>query len=122
MSYALVNEKNGFKIYVGYEGDETIILAKSAWEILRFLLREIFSDKKKDTHDLLGPLTTGCIHWLNLRTGDVYITPVANPWLMSGSSTWTINGGKVHVSEFAQTDYVRLPSIPTARYFSMSRR
>jgi len=94
MSYALVNEKNGFKIHVGYEGDETIILAKSAWETLRFLPRETFSDKKKDTHDLPGPLTTGCIHWLNLRTGDVYITPVANPWLMSGSSTWTINRRK----------------------------
>ncbi|KAK4153830.1 hypothetical protein C8A00DRAFT_43330 [Chaetomidium leptoderma] len=93
MTYALTNRPHGFTVHIGYEDRDTIIVAKSGGPLLRtvrFISREMFYNG--NTSDLPGPLIGGRIHWLDLNTGDIYITPLASPWdMMNPSRTWTMN-------------------------------
>ncbi|KAK0642864.1 hypothetical protein B0T16DRAFT_354150 [Cercophora newfieldiana] len=94
MTYTLANKQREFTVHVGYDGTETIILAKPSSPsspMLRFINREIFESPLRDRFDLPGPLVHGRIHWMNLQTGDVYITPLRERWEMGHQQTWTIN-------------------------------
>ncbi|KAH6855507.1 hypothetical protein B0I37DRAFT_395568 [Chaetomium sp. MPI-CAGE-AT-0009] len=93
MTYTLTIRPRGFTVHIGYEGSDTIIVAKSAGRRVcnvRFVSRDRFH--AGSTWDLPGPLVDGRIHWLNLSTGDVYITPTANAWdMFNRHQTWTLN-------------------------------
>ncbi|KAK4169727.1 hypothetical protein QBC43DRAFT_37606 [Cladorrhinum sp. PSN259] len=90
MTYVLTHRPHGFTVHVGYEGRETIILARAKKEksYLRLIPREYFFEGT--IWDLPGPLVDGCCHWLNLDTGEVYITLLKNPWAINYRN-WTLN-------------------------------
>ncbi|KAK3290215.1 uncharacterized protein B0H64DRAFT_350596 [Chaetomium fimeti] len=93
MTYTLTFRPHGFTVHLGYEGRDTIIVAKSGGRrvcTVRFVSRDRFH--VGSTWDLPGPLVDRCIHWLNLSTGDVYITPTASPWdIFNRHRTWTLS-------------------------------
>ncbi|KAK4234701.1 hypothetical protein C8A03DRAFT_18447 [Achaetomium macrosporum] len=91
MTYTLTYRPNGLTVHVGYEGRETVILAKAPGLQggFRFIPRHYF--QRGDTCDLPGPLM-GRVHWLNLDTGEVYMLPRASPWTMHNpTQNWTLN-------------------------------
>ncbi|KAK3984329.1 hypothetical protein QBC44DRAFT_388524 [Cladorrhinum sp. PSN332] len=90
MTYVLTHRPNGFTVHVGYDGREMIILAraKKGKSYLRLISRHYFFTA--DVWDLPGPLVDGCFHWLNVDSGEVYITRVKSPWAISWRN-WTVN-------------------------------
>lgn len=89
MTYTLTRPYNGFTIHIGYEGGQTIIMARSPkGQMLRLIPRETFNNKAGC--DLPAPLILGNVHWLDLSNGNVYIRPLANPWNL-GKGTWVLN-------------------------------
>ena len=54
--------QNGFTVHIGYEGRDTIIVAKSRGTLVRFVSRESFY--YGNIWDLPGPLVDKHIHWL----------------------------------------------------------
>ncbi|KXX81310.1 hypothetical protein MMYC01_201930 [Madurella mycetomatis] len=89
MTYVLTHRPNNYMVHIGYEGTETVILAMASGIRIRLIPRDRFHSGHMT--DLPGPLIHGRFHWLNLETGDVYVTPVASPWTMSNNQTWTLN-------------------------------
>ncbi|KAK3307698.1 uncharacterized protein B0T15DRAFT_415095 [Chaetomium strumarium] len=105
MSYTLTYRPNGLIIHVGYEGRETVILARApaTHGNFRFIPRTYFQREK--TCDLPGPLMQR-IHWLNLDTGDVYIVPHASRWTMRNPwQVWTLNLDKRSCWKMRDTQY-----------------
>lgn len=89
MSYMLTHRPYDFTVHVGYEGNQTFIIArKKAKAPVRLIPRDLFHNR--EVFDLPAPLIAGHWHWLNLDNGDVYITPVKSPWNHTRFS-WTLN-------------------------------
>ncbi|GAB1316962.1 hypothetical protein MFIFM68171_07172 [Madurella fahalii] len=89
MTYTLTYRPNNFTVHVGYEGRETVIVAKAPGIRVRFIPRDCFHTAH--TWDLPFPLIQGRVHWLNLDTGDVYIVHHSYRWQMTIKQKWTLN-------------------------------
>ncbi|OHE94857.1 hypothetical protein CORC01_09875 [Colletotrichum orchidophilum] len=88
MDYTLNVKHNGYRVDVGYEGRSIIIRATKAQQYLQFIDRSIF--QSRDSWDLPGPLVNDCVHWLDIRSGKVLITPNADKWNISHHN-WTLD-------------------------------
>ncbi|KAK4227346.1 hypothetical protein QBC38DRAFT_417082 [Podospora fimiseda] len=95
MTYVLTLHPHGYTVHVGYNLKEEIILVrgKKSNSYLRLIPRGCFVSGNQ--WDLPGPLVDGNFHWLNVDSGELYITPVKNPWAISWRN-WTVNIHQQH--------------------------
>ncbi|KAI1207799.1 uncharacterized protein F4807DRAFT_469017 [Annulohypoxylon truncatum] len=63
----LAFDKEGYRIHIGYDGEETIIRAINERQILELIPRDKF--RNGNQFDLPAQLIDNCIHWLDLVTG-----------------------------------------------------
>ncbi|KEY64737.1 hypothetical protein S7711_05391 [Stachybotrys chartarum IBT 7711] len=79
MQYRLCVGPCGFTVHVGYdEKNEMVVRAFRRLYTLQLIPRDAFFNQ--DQEDLPGPLINRHFHWLNLRTGEVYIAPFEKRW------------------------------------------
>ncbi|KAK4183027.1 hypothetical protein QBC35DRAFT_545071 [Podospora australis] len=90
MTYTLAHRPNKFAVHVGYENGEEFIIARTKGLQVRLIPRELFFNEEKGVWDLPIPLVLEHFHWLNLATGEVYISPIKSPWVMSWKG-WVLN-------------------------------
>ncbi|KAH7327815.1 hypothetical protein B0I35DRAFT_465989 [Stachybotrys elegans] len=92
MQYKLCVCPYGYSVHVGYDHTgEMIVRAWGRGCVLQYLPQHYFGDHKNC--DLPGPLVNRKFHWLNLRTGEIYIAPEERRWpnLSGGFRGWTLN-------------------------------
>ncbi|KAK3356620.1 hypothetical protein B0T25DRAFT_603140 [Lasiosphaeria hispida] len=112
MAYTLTQRPCGFTVHVGYDDCQIVIIAKLGEKELRLVPREKFCSG--NTWDLPTPLLNECLHWFNLGTGDVYITPVTDPWVMN---SWTLNIHSRMCSRIRPDNYQEHVIDPLCRLF-----
>ncbi|WQF89185.1 Putative P-loop containing nucleoside triphosphate hydrolase [Colletotrichum destructivum] len=88
MDYTLTVKPKGYRIDVGYDSGSIVIRAIKGQQWLQFIQRNVF--RSETSWDFPGPLLDGCLHWLDLRTGKVFISYAADIWNISHRN-WTIN-------------------------------
>ncbi|OLN95467.1 hypothetical protein CCHL11_05172 [Colletotrichum chlorophyti] len=93
MEYTLCIQPRLYRIDVGYEsspsyagpGSGIIVRATKGQQYLQLIPRQVFQSEQ--SWDLPGPLVEGCFHWLDLRTGKVFIIQKGE----SKDDIWNIN-------------------------------
>ncbi|KAI3549226.1 hypothetical protein CABS03_12069 [Colletotrichum abscissum] len=88
MDYTLTVKHHGYRIDIGYDGSSIVIRATKGQQYLQLIQRSKF--KSRDAWDLPGPLLNDCVHWLDLRSGKVLITPNADKWNI-GHHNWILD-------------------------------
>ncbi|GKT60908.1 hypothetical protein ColTof3_08247 [Colletotrichum tofieldiae] len=88
MDYTLTVKHRGYRIDVGYDSRSIIIRATKGQQWLQLIQRDVF--RSETSCDLPGPLIDDCFHWLDIRSGKVYISSAADIWNIS-SRNWTLN-------------------------------
>ncbi|KAK1447923.1 hypothetical protein CMEL01_09762 [Colletotrichum melonis] len=88
MDYTLTVKHHGYRIDIGYDGSSIVIRATKGQQYLQLIQRSKF--KSRDALDLPGPLLNDCVHWLDLRSGKVLITPNADKWNI-GYHNWILD-------------------------------
>ncbi|KAL4784729.1 hypothetical protein BJX76DRAFT_356715 [Aspergillus varians] len=88
MSYMLGIPKNEYYIHLGYNGERLIIQAQGRTNLLEFIPNHIFANES--SFDLPAFLIDDCVHWLDLKSGNLEIRRQPDIW-KSKSSNWTIN-------------------------------
>lgn len=78
----------GYRIDVAYDSGSIVIRAIKGQQWLQYIERNVF--RSETSWDLPGPLLDGCLHWLDLRSGKVFISYAADIWNISHRN-WTIN-------------------------------
>ncbi|KAK4171158.1 hypothetical protein QBC36DRAFT_367904 [Triangularia setosa] len=89
MTYTLKYRPKGVTVHIGYEKGQTVVLARYQSMLVRLIPRERFC--QKGVFDLPSPLIWEHFHWLNLKTGRLYITPLNNLWNFGHSQGWEID-------------------------------
>lgn len=88
MSYVLGICKDGYHVHLGYRNRSLVIQAQSGSELFELIPGNVFGSE--NDFDLPGPLVSDCVHWLNLRTGDLEVRRKPKIW-KSVPNTWVIN-------------------------------
>lgn len=88
MQYQVVNSIHMHEVHVGLRHGKVIIRAIFKGFLLEHISREIF--KSNANSDLPSGLVDGCVHWLNLDTGELEIRRNPNAWI-SKPSNWILN-------------------------------
>lgn len=88
MSYVLGIPKDGYHVHLGYRDERLVIQAQSGSELFELIPGDVFGNEAN--FDLPGPLISDCVHWLNLRTGDLEVRRKPKIW-KSVPGTWVIN-------------------------------
>ncbi|CCF46607.1 hypothetical protein CH063_15307, partial [Colletotrichum higginsianum] len=88
MDYTLTVRPKGYRIDVAYDSGSIVIRAIKGQQWLQYIQRNVF--RSETSWDLPGPLLDGCLHWLDLRSGKVFISYAADIWNISHRN-WTIN-------------------------------
>ncbi|KAF4456736.1 hypothetical protein F53441_1172 [Fusarium austroafricanum] len=79
MQYQLCVSPRKYQVHVGFgKMGELLVRAFRGRYALQLIPRGTFYNDS--AYDLPGPLLKGCFHWLNLRTGEVFITSKERPW------------------------------------------
>ncbi|GKT51435.1 uncharacterized protein ColSpa_11616 [Colletotrichum spaethianum] len=78
----------GYRIDVGYDSRSIVIRATKGQQWLQLIQRDVF--RSKNSYDLPGPLIDDCFHWLDLRSGKVFISSAADIWNISHRN-WTLH-------------------------------
>ncbi|KAK0726366.1 hypothetical protein B0T21DRAFT_453008 [Apiosordaria backusii] len=94
MTYTLKYQPKGVTVHIGYEKGETVVLAKYKSMLVRLIPREIFC--RKGVFDIPSPLILEQFHWLNLKTGRLYITPPNNRWNFGSVYCWEVDIHRGH--------------------------
>ncbi|KAK4651863.1 hypothetical protein QC762_0097080 [Podospora pseudocomata] len=89
MTYTLKYTPKRVTVHIGSEKGQTVVLAKYEHMLVRLIPRERFC--RKDLYDLPSPLIWDHFHWLNLKTGRLYITPSHNKWNFGHYSNWEVD-------------------------------
>ena len=89
MSYTLAKEFGGHQIHIGFRDGKLIIRACIHHHVLELLEREIFGTG--NDIDLPEALVDGCVHWLNLQTGNLDIRPLSKVWHYNRRGNWTVD-------------------------------
>ncbi|KAF2133722.1 hypothetical protein P153DRAFT_330168 [Dothidotthia symphoricarpi CBS 119687] len=77
----------GHWVHLGFRADKLVIRAEYRDIILELISRNAFGNERQ--FDLPVPLSMGCFHWLNLKTGVLEIRP-QDPW-KSKLSNWRLD-------------------------------
>ncbi|KAK2801761.1 hypothetical protein FQN51_005126 [Onygenales sp. PD_10] len=88
MTYMLSIPINGNEIHFGFRDKNLVIRARFRKTLLEFVERSVFGGVSN--HDLPGPLLNQCVHWLDLKRGELHIRKHPNIWKPAGSS-WILN-------------------------------
>ncbi|WDK20879.1 hypothetical protein CGRA01v4_12168 [Colletotrichum graminicola] len=88
MDYTLTVKPRGYRIDIGYDTGSIVIRATKGQQYLQLIQRNVFFSD--NSSDLPGPLIDNCFHWLDLRSGKIFISFVADIWYISHRN-WTIN-------------------------------
>ncbi|KAI9150138.1 hypothetical protein HJFPF1_09893 [Paramyrothecium foliicola] len=90
MQYLLCVRPRGFQVHVGFDRSGNMIVRafRKSYQLQLIPLESFHNDIQCD---LPGPLMSGQFHWLNLRIGEVYITPAQQPWPPQPHFGFTIN-------------------------------
>lgn len=88
MSYMLGIPKNGNHIHIGYRGQQLIIQAQGATNLLEFVPKTVFGNETN--FDLPGSLMYDCVHWVDLHSGNLEVRRQPNIW-KSKSGNWRIH-------------------------------
>ncbi|KAK4201015.1 hypothetical protein QBC40DRAFT_64262 [Triangularia verruculosa] len=89
MTYTLKYQPKCVTVHIGYERGETVVIARYNHLLVRLIPRESFC--RKNVFDLPSPLIWENFHWLNLKTGRLYITPRNNRWNFGNVLNWEID-------------------------------
>lgn len=88
MQYHIINSTENHEIHVGISQGDVIIRAMFHGQLLQYVPREIF--RNNTTSDLPSGLVDDCVHWLNLRTGELEMRRKPNIWVPKPSN-WILN-------------------------------
>lgn len=88
MQYQVVNSIQMHEVHVGLRHGKVIVRAIFKGFLLEHISREIFNSNANT--DLPSGLVDGCVHWLNLDTGELEIRRNPNAWI-SKPSNWVLN-------------------------------
>ncbi|KAG8409573.1 hypothetical protein J3459_017399 [Metarhizium acridum] len=88
MEYQIVNSVGKHEVHVGLREGKVVIRAKFMDCLIEHVPREIFKGDK--VPDLPSGLVDGCVHWLNLRTGELEMRRKPDIWL-SKYSNWVLH-------------------------------
>jgi Protein of unknown function (DUF3638)/Protein of unknown function (DUF3645) len=88
MSYMLSISKEDYKIHLGHRGQELVVQASKGRECLEYIPSHIFENEA--SFDLPGSLIDGCVHWLNLRSGNIEVRRKPKIWIPTPGN-WILN-------------------------------
>ncbi|KAI8168212.1 hypothetical protein K4K49_009945 [Colletotrichum sp. SAR 10_70] len=88
MDYTLCLKPRNYRIDVGFEAGNMIVRATKGNQCLQLIPRKVF--RTQTSWDLPGPLLDDCRHWLDLRTGKLFITCAPDIWNIH-TRNWTLD-------------------------------
>ncbi|KAK0671660.1 hypothetical protein QBC41DRAFT_344465 [Cercophora samala] len=89
MTYTLNYTPKGVQVHIGYEKGQTVVLARYQNMLVRLIPRASFL--RNGSYDIPSPLIWEHFHWLNLKTGRLYITPAHNRWNFGHPLNWEVD-------------------------------
>ncbi|CAF3547431.1 unnamed protein product [Fusarium graminearum] len=88
LEYQLANDIMGHQVHLGFRDGKLVIQALHRGLLLQYVPRDIF--KGSSGCDLPTDLVDRCVHWLNLRTGELEMR--RKPWIWkTKQSNWILN-------------------------------
>ncbi|GKU06108.1 unnamed protein product [Fusarium langsethiae] len=88
LEYQLVNDVSGHQVHLGFRDGRVVIQAFYRNSLLEYVPRAIFMGS--GGCDLPTDLVDSCVHWLNLRTGELEMR--RKPWIWKTKpSTWILD-------------------------------
>ncbi|EQB57807.1 hypothetical protein CGLO_02015 [Colletotrichum gloeosporioides Cg-14] len=88
MDYTLCLTPRNYRVDVGFEAGNMIVRATKGNQYLQLIPREVF--RTETSWDLPGPLLDDCWHWLDLKSGKVFITHTTDIWNIH-LRNWTLD-------------------------------
>ncbi|TVY57510.1 hypothetical protein LCER1_G002023, partial [Lachnellula cervina] len=92
MNYTLTVVQYGHQIHLGFRNDRLIVRALLGNRLLEFLPREIFFCPHN--FDLPASLVDNCVHWVDVRTGNIEFRQRPQIWHTKKESNWTLDYSK----------------------------
>ncbi|EED24515.1 conserved hypothetical protein [Talaromyces stipitatus ATCC 10500] len=88
MSYVLGIQQNNYEIHLGYRGKDIVVQARNGWDRLEFVPSHVFGNESN--FDLPASLVDDCVHWVNLRTGNLEARRKPKIW-RSTKGNWNLD-------------------------------
>ena len=90
MSYMLANRIEGNQVHFGFRDKRPVMRAVWGNQMLELIPPEVFVDPKNKDPDLPRTLINKHVHWLDLASGMLHITPQTSMW-RSKLSDWVVD-------------------------------
>lgn len=89
MSYMLTTTRDGHWVHFGLRDGNSIIQAQVNETLLQFVERKVFEGNAPC--DVPSPLIHDCVHWLNLKSGQLEFRPRLHAWTHNRPGNWTFH-------------------------------
>ncbi|TQV93180.1 P-loop containing nucleoside triphosphate hydrolase [Cordyceps javanica] len=88
MEFQIINSANNHEVHIGTIKNEVVIRARLGSQLLQYVPRKWF--RSDTTSDLPSGLVDDCVHWLNLRTGELEMRRKPGIWTRK-LSNWILD-------------------------------
>ena len=101
MMYKVAYSHHGHQVHFGFRDGLLFVRALYSKALLEFVPQQHFVSKTRE-YDIPAPLVDGCVHWLNVVTGELEVRVRPDVW-RTKKNNWRINLGSRRATRDSRT-------------------